>query len=519
MRGRTALEAIGSALLLLTWYLPFIYPSNLPLYRHGLPVTNLVGALLVELLGVAILVFGFLEAVRHLPVVYRRTFQVMFTGFMLWRIGDVGFKVLSGIFERPIFWWSSARKPLCLVALLLFGLLGWLRPKIAEPMTHALRVILAAFAFSALWIVPQLIHIALLRPINQSSASPNLPQAATSGPGQRIIWILFDELSYEQTFDHPAPDVAMPNFDQLRDESFSFSHLVPVGFHTDHIIPSLLLGRRINEIRVTVNSDFSYLDESQNRWLTYDPNATIFALAKRNGWTTGLDGWFMPYCQFLASTVDICSWEPSRSPIMTIEEFGASEDKSIWANVATVPTELLATSRGQRPVIENFHVREYRNTMTRAQALIDNDRVRFVFLHLPVPHPPGIYDRRRHMLRSTGTYLDNLVLADDTLGALLKEIDSTPSAARTTLIVSSDHSWRTALWKQFGDWTAEEEHASGGHFDDRPVMFVHFPGQASGSDVTPVLSEMIEHDIVADMLLGKINSPEDLSAFLSRQGH
>jgi len=32
-----------------------------------------------------------------------------------------------------------------------------------------------------------------------------------------------------------------------------------------------------------------------------------------------------------------------------------------------------------------------------------------------LPHPPGIYDREHHMLRSGGSYLDNLVLADDTL--------------------------------------------------------------------------------------------------------
>ena len=75
--------------------------------------------------------------------------------------------------------------------------------------------------------------------------------------------------------------------------------------------------------------------------------------------------------------------------------------------------------------------------MGRTHALIENNQVRFVFLHLPVPHPPGIYDRQRHLLRSGGTYLDNMVLADDSLGELLQEIDATPSASQTTVIVSS----------------------------------------------------------------------------------
>jgi membrane-anchored protein YejM (alkaline phosphatase superfamily) len=157
--------------------------------------------------------------------------------------------------------------------------------------------------------------------------------------------------------------------------------------------------------------------------------------------------------------------------------------------------------------------------VVRTHALIENDQVNFIFLHIPVPHPPGIYDRQHHMLRPGGTYLDNLVLADNTLGALLKEIDATPSASRTTVIVSSDYSWRIPLWRSSGDWSAEEERASGGHFDDRPVLLIHFPGQNSGNDVDSAQPELLEHDIIAGMLLGKLNNSDDLAAFLTRPGH
>jgi membrane-anchored protein YejM (alkaline phosphatase superfamily) len=156
--------------------------------------------------------------------------------------------------------------------------------------------------------------------------------------------------------------------------------------------------------------------------------------------------------------------------------------------------------------------------MGRAHALIENGQIRFVFLHLPIPHPPGIYDRQRHMLRPGGTYLDNLVLADDSLGALLQEIDATPSAGQTTVIVSSDHSWRIPMWRHSTDWSGEEERASGGRFDERPVLLIHFPGQKSGNDMNAALPEMLEHDMIADMLRGRINNPADLSAFLPQHG-
>jgi hypothetical protein len=52
-----------------------------------------------------------------------------------------------------------------------------------------------------------------------------------------------------------------------------------------------------------------------------------------------------------------------------------------------------------------------------------------------------------------------------------------------------------------------------------PVLLIYFPGQSSGIDVNPVQPELLEHDIVADVLLGKMNNPEALTAFLARQGH
>ena len=89
------------------------------------------------------------------------------------------------------------------------------------------------------------------------------------------------------------------------------------------------------------------------------------------------------------------------------------------------------------------HTDDYASVMAQAKELIEDSRIRFAFVHLPVPHPPGIYDRKRHTMSSSGTYLDNLALADETLAALQNDIQSTPAAGNTTLIVSSDHSWRT----------------------------------------------------------------------------
>jgi hypothetical protein len=132
-----------------------------------------------------------------------------------------------------------------------------------------------------------------------------------------------------------------------------------------------------------------------------------------------------------------------------------------------------------------------------------------------VPHPPGFYNRNTHQLCKCGSYFDNLVLADDTLLQLQQEINHTSSANQTTLIVSSDHSWRARLWKGGEFWTAEEERvADAGPIDPRPVFLMHFPGEKSAVSISKPEPALIEHDVIAAMLQDKIETPDDLQSFL-----
>lgn len=515
MKLRTMLEAVGTAFLLLRSIFLFLPSSDLFLYRHGLPVTNLIGGLLIDILGVAIMVYGALTGVQYLPAKIQRVAYALFAGFMLWRMADVASILLNNP-DLPSYWWEHVRKQTCILMVLVPGIMVAFFPRIAQPAVRAVRLVLAAFAFSTLWIVPQLLRVALVRQPDASAAVDHASECAPGSCNRRIVWILFDELSYAQTFDHPNTGIALPNFERLRTASVSFSNLRPAGLYTERIIPSLFLGRRIEEIRSSVHGDLRYKSDSQSQWTAYDSHSTLFALARQKGWSSGVNGWFNPYCHILAPELDACTWEPDAG--FPLEEYGASEDKSILANAAALPIMILDKMTGRSVTPAKVQMREYRDVMAYTHALIENEHVNFIFLHIPVPHPPGIYDRRQHTLRPGGTYLDNLVLADDTLGALLKEIDATPSASRTTLIVSSDHSWRIPLWKPVSGWSAEEERASGGRFDDRPVLLIHFPGQASGKDVYSAEPEMLEHDIVAGMLQGKVNNADDLAGFLARHG-
>ncbi len=343
-----------------------------------------------------------------------------------------------------------------------------------------------------------------------------LPSVSPSAP--RIVWILMDELSYNQAFAARPPDLRLPNFDRLAESSVAVSDLQPDGAETVKVLPSLLLGTPIVDFRAPYPGVPLYRSRSGGSWQRFNQYDTIFADAHSLGWTTGVAGWYNPYCRLLPDVLDRCFWvytEPVGS------DFAArlTTTKSVSENLrAMIPAKF--DSMMKRPAKEpgRNHADDYISVMTQAKDLIDDSRIRFVFVHLPIPHPPGIYDRRRHAMSDSGTYLDNLALADQALGTLRDTIQSTSAAPDTTLIVSSDHSWRTFMWKPYSSWSADEEHAShGGKFDDRPVLMVHLPGCDASHLVSTPVNLLIIHSILESLLRGQIHTAAGMDELIEKQ--
>jgi arylsulfatase A-like enzyme len=117
-----------------------------------------------------------------------------------------------------------------------------------------------------------------------------------------------------------------------------------------------------------------------------------------------------------------------------------------------------------------------------------------------------------------GSYIDNLALADRSLGELLQTLDETRDAEQTTLIVSSDHSWRVGIWRYGFGWTKEDELASGhGHFDPRPVLMVRFPGETAPTDVEQPVPLLAMHAMIDRMLAGQLGDAQQLEAWEGKQ--
>lgn len=324
-----------------------------------------------------------------------------------------------------------------------------------------------------------------------------------------------DELSYDQTFDHRPPDLSLPNFDAFAKQSVSFSDLQPTGFYTEDVVPALLIGATVRELKTPFNGQISIREVSGGAWQPLDQQSTIFAEAWKLGWNPGVAGWYNPYCRLFPDVLARCSW--GFSDEVRAVEVPLSYDKSVKQNMlALLPIRSDLESIFRRRTDNSPHRRDYVDVMKNAGELLRDQRIRFAFIHMPIPHPPGIYDRTTHQLSSHGNYLDNLVLADETLGALMKIVRSTQQGEQTAVIVSSDHSWRTSLWKP-GPWSDEEERAThGGKFDDRPVLIVHLPGADTGELISKPVSALAVHSILDRLLRGEIHNRTDLEQLIDQ---
>ena len=129
-----------------------------------------------------------------------------------------------------------------------------------------------------------------------------------SHANSRIVWILMDELSYDQTFDHRPPDLSLPNFDAFAKQSVSFSDLQPTGFYTEDVVPALLIGATVRELKTPFNGQISIREVSGGAWQPLDQQSTIFAEAWKLGWNPGVAGWYNPYCRLFPDVLARCSW-------------------------------------------------------------------------------------------------------------------------------------------------------------------------------------------------------------------
>jgi hypothetical protein len=339
--------------------------------------------------------------------------------------------------------------------------------------------ILAGCGLFGIVVSAQLVRAATWSP---RPAQPVIAERATGkafGHHRRVVWIILDELSHRQVFEHRAQGLELPHFDSLRSVSTVYTQVLDAGSRTETVMPSLFLGTRVVDVDYS-DSDHLVVRRESGAWESFDLHRTTFAEAFQTGRRIGIAGWWNPYCQMSEGLASECFWTARVPPNNPFNPPSKAETAAIQIHHETY---------------DELHARNVR--------LLKDESLDFVFLHLPVPHPPSIYDRRAATFRLGygGSYLDSLALADRTLGECLSILRASPRWSETTLIVNGDHSWRIDSWRRAPGWTAEDEMASGNKFDPRPALLVHQPGQLEPVTVNSPFPLIHLHKILTDALI------------------
>ncbi len=445
-KTRLCLQGGGLAMLyLLPLIADFLSPSQNSFYHQVMPITSLTRGVVLDLLLLTLVLGAGFAWLRRIQSMFLRRvlwlFALFVTAFVTERgLVDVLHNVSVG-FSLPA--WAQQFPWIVLavtVPLLLFA------PRYYDLATKATEVFLMSAGIATLFVVlPQLLYACFNHaPAEQASFAHTASQPWRPGE-PRIVWVLFDELSYDQVFEHRQPDVELPAFTALRQESVSFSQLVPLGNQTELIVPSLFLGRPIFQVKSNRQGAMLWISSPEKSWESFPPEDTVFAAAQRQGWGTGVAGWYNPYCRILATVLDRCYW--------THREFSfggrfnrLSSQQGVWANARDgLPLVSQIENAWHHTSSARNHRVDYRSVLREAKSLIDDENIRFAFIHLPVPHPPGIFADPVRGSGQTNDYLGNLLLADQALAQLRAAIAKTSAASDTIFIVSSDHSWRVPI--------------------------------------------------------------------------
>jgi hypothetical protein len=479
-----------AAILLLPGYVDLTSSLGDERMRVPWPLTRLVLAQLVDLAIVGLIFACLLATLRGLRAWSRiRWFAAAFLPIYLL------------VCNLRIFPFRVPYTGVAIVAAAWFGLLAFLifrAPNIASKLYGFGGAVLTGAAVFAFVMTAQLVSAAFWHPGIQAFAG-SLPAQPAAKP--RLVWIIFDELAYKPVFEARDRSLDLPNFDRLRLQSTIYSNITPIGYHTNLVVPSLLLGRVVTGSTFNAKNQLIVRTADDPHWEPFDSGASLFGMARQRGLTTSIVGWYLAYCPIFAGTATECYWSNDDTEDGAPPTINASFASDVWFPLRIAAEQLVAPRLAVADVAhwESLsHVATVKDMSQHALAALANSHADIIYLHMPVPHPPAFWDRHSHNYGVGGSYLDSLDYSDHFLGQILDVLEAQQRWPETTLIIQGDHSWRTRIWRTTPGWSDEDERIShGGEWDPRPLLLIHAAGQTNAAIVASPTSLMFVHDFVA----------------------
>jgi hypothetical protein len=350
------------------------------------------------------------------------------------------------------------------------------------------------------------------------------PQSAPRG-APRVIWIVMDEFDYRLAFDERPESVALPAFDRLRGESLFATQASAPAWRTLLSMPALINGKYVAEAAPQSASELSIRFEGERESKEWSRLPNLFSRTHERGGNVAVVGFYHPYCQLFPTALSRCSVEPF------LTSWGqptlGTAMRAQWGSLLADVPALAVLGLGDlvRPWRDDPFMLGLRNSLLglnrqlleAARPLLGRRDLQLVLIHLAVPHPPGVFDRRTNTasISPEVNYLDNLELADQTLAELRELAEETGTWHDSTWIISSDHWWKSNFWAGEPGWTQEEARLDVGEKDQRIPFIVKLAGARDAVEYRRPLNTVLSADLIETLWSDPWSSHRELAAWLA----
>jgi sulfatase-like protein len=354
-----------------------------------------------------------------------------------------------------------------------------------------------------------------------------VPEVAESHkPATRVVWIIFDEMDQRVSFDGRPSGLELPELDRLLSQSVFAANAYPPSPLTYMSMPALIDGRLVAQVNPVASDQLMVKFDGEDRLVPWNTQPNVFSRARRLGFSTAVAGWCHPYCEVLGSSLSRCDDVRGKSnDEVTLKASMILQFQRLIATIPLVPQ--IAVPAIQRVGFINQFVTSgerqkytarYKRVFDASLKAATDAKLDLVFVHYPIPHPPGIYDRLKNdfSLQSGTGYIDNLKLVDRTIGELRQELEVSGLWESTTLIISADHWWRTEMWRAGPFWTPQDEAIAADKMDHRVPFIVKLAGQHDQLTYTNTFNTVVTQELVLSLMKGDVVDSNGVANWLDK---
>ncbi len=317
---------------------------------------------------------------------------------------------------------------------------------------HRRRIITICMALC--FIVSPLFPVFTLNALGYPSLTPDIgamPTASAenpfkSGVRRNVYLFIFDEWSYQRSFQDRRLIQSFPNLQRFADQAMIFHNAAAPSSNTATAVPSILYQTSLRFVIRGADLGFEGLECHP-----LDQAENIFRRARELGFFTAMIGSAMPYGELLGGAVDFCR---------SIHEYKRFGD-DFWgvAKYHLLTAALLLPAplfHHERKLVAHYFFNKYRVVSIDAthnlfaKTVTEQKHPTLAIFHYMIPHLPYIFNGEGghkdfftvYEDNDLPGYYDNLAFTDKMIGEIVATLRGANKFEESLIIFTTDHGWR-----------------------------------------------------------------------------